>query len=322
MDKNTFFVIKNSDKIILVVVAILFLLFLGNYDSIASLFDLPRNTKTQTTDTLNGTEVTIIMRPIGPLETYNTYAEIQPSKNISEESRVKVNTWFKDNAVSCLYNDNTTKDFLIERLKNSAFNDEKIKKAISQTDLQKMSLDEIRKFYVDIMSSPNAHDYIKSPTIVGSYKIDINKNNLLTGSYVGGGYCGWEAHPDDVNYRFVIDLLTGNEVTLGDVININDTLIDLVKERINYWYIDNGSEDQDNVCWKYIKNYYMTSDYADNKNTLHKETSFELTADALGIFPRFTSHIENAFCAGTHIDFSYSELGLYLKQNSILERLK
>lgn len=308
-----------TNKKIIVIVIIFVLL------CVAVVFELDRSLKIQyhtkditvvAEDDSNNGAVPIIMRSVGPLEPENTYPEIQPNKNVSEESRIKANKWFKDNAVSCFYNDIVTKDFLIESLNSEAGYREETKKAISGIDLQKMSLDEIRKLYVKI----------KQPENNNGYNISVNKNNILAGYYyMDSSYCGWEAHPNTSQNNFIIDLNTGNEVTLGDVLNTGDNFLNYLTDKINGEYISNGADSPDNECLQYIKDDYPRSydlQGKDKLSNLKKETSFTISTTTLSIIPTGYPHAIEGPCGGTSIDFLYSELVPYIKKSGIIERLK
>jgi hypothetical protein len=272
------------------------------------------------TNTMNSSReegVPIVMRSVGPLELGTTYPEIQSSKNITEGSRLKVNQWFKDNTIPCFYKDYVTKDFLINELNRNAQYDEKIKKTLSSTDLQKMNIDEMRRFYIQI----------KQSEFNSQYNIDINKNKILTGThFMGGSFCGWEPHPGKSVDNFVLDLKTGREVTIGDIVTVDEKFLTFVQQKINQEYVAGGSDIEDNQCMQYIKESYLVS-YGDDGSIifgdgLNQETSFSLSTSTLSIIPTgYPSAIEGP-CGGTLIDFSYSELSQFLKKGSIVERLR
>lgn len=255
-------------------------------------------------------KVEIIMRSVGPLESDNTYPEIQPNQNVKEEIRNTVNATFKDQAISssCIYGEGSTKDFLVETLQQHA----ETRKALSQVNLQKMTLDEVRKLYIQIM---------KPYTRMG-YEILFNKNNILAGTYsASGSYCGWEAHPSHSVSHFIIDLNTGKDITLDDIVTVDSRFLSFVKEKIKKEYIAGGSTNSDNACWQYIHDEYLISYDNDNEDfgitTLNQEKSLGIGTGTLSIIPTGYSSIIEGLCNDTAIILSYPELAPYLKKGNL-----
>lgn len=116
------------------------------------------------------------------------------------------------------------------------------------------------------------------------------------------------------------------DTTLGDIVTVDTRFLDFVKQKIRKEYIANGSTKPSNVCWQYINDEYLIS--YDNDNTeygmtkLGQEKSFKVKNGTLSIIPTgYSSAIESP-CAGTPIDFSFSELATYIKSGVLLERLR
>lgn len=137
---------------------------------------------------------------------------------------------------------------------------------------------------------------IEDLTLTIEYEISLQNNNLLSVCYKGYVYLKGAAYPRSLFTTINIDINEGKRIKLGDLVNIDDDLVQKVKEGL-YSYIDKDPD------WAVVYRQELNNDLLDEL----VNADYELGADCNSyitneylVLSFLTQHV-----AGDHFEIEY-----------------
>lgn len=138
-----------------------------------------------------------------------------------------------------------------------------------------------------------------------NYNIKLNNGRLLSIIYSGAGYVKGSAHPNNLFYSTNINVDNGTTIRLSNIVNINKTFIEKLKEKNT-----NTAGVFDNFTDEELIKMLVNGDSLDSIGTESQTDVFSyFTKDSLGV------SLSVPHAIGDHVEF-------YIKYKDIINNLK